>query len=173
MKWGIIITVILWQTSIARAEESEVDTDEKSEGTALALSTVPVAAAVVISIASADSAFDSDPSPGMKILAGGALAAGTLGPGFGHWYSGEIVSTGLVIRAGAIATGIGAGLALESGRDDLGLKLGTVTMLGFTTGVVWDIATARRAAREYNASVRTTIVPLAGDTTGVAVAGAF
>ena len=171
MKWGIIITVILWQASIARAEESE--TDEKSEGAALAMSTVPVVAAVVISIASADSAFDDDPSTGMKVLAGGALVGVTLGPSFGHWYSGEIVSTGLLIRGGAIATGIGAGFALESGRDDLGVALGTVTMLGFATGVVWDIATARRAAREYNASVQTTIVPLTGDTTGVEVAGAF
>lgn len=114
-----------------------------------------------------------------------SIAFGTAGaisilstPSMGHWYSGKIVTTGLIIRvAGALATAVG--VASVAGSDDgcsgcgIGLLLGYGGLATIATGVVYDIATAHKAARSYNDSQapRMSLVPTMAKHDGVTQTG--
>lgn len=116
--------------------------------------------------------------------------AGALGiwlaPSFGHWYAGQGWTTGLKWRlAGTAAATAGImWFAVECipGCDDgahPGLLLAIGGGVAFVGGVVNDIATAPRAAREHNARIEgwlrdVTVRPTFGSgRAGLAVGGRF
>jgi len=105
---------------------------------------------------------------GTRATVGGiiGLAGLTLGPSAGHWYCGEGVTPGLVMRVGAFV-GI-AGLAVADPHGENGLTwLGIFSAAGlFATGMIWDGVTLPRAVR------RTHVVPVITGN-GLALAGRF
>jgi hypothetical protein len=118
------------------------------------------------------------------VLTGAALAL--VGPSFGPWYSGKIITTGLELRlTGAAVTAVGVAIALNgdpfsSGRADAGAVVATAGGLVFLTGAILDFCEARSDARAYNHAHRSLrVAPLMAPTadghtsTGLAVGGAF
>ena len=118
------------------------------------------------------------------------VAAVVLGPSFGELYAGRGWTPGLSMRAGGLLLGaVGFGVALqECGADPEGScdpTAGGVIFLGgaalFIAGGVYDIVTAPRAARAWNAShaQELLVVPTAlhdargGAAPGLTVAGTF
>jgi hypothetical protein len=154
-------------TSIARA-------GEKDEGTALTLSIVPVAAAAVAGIATAGDAFDEHPSTGTQVAQWSALAGMAIGPSFGHWYAGDAIPTGLVIRGTGIAMALGAVALGDNGHEDLAIGVAITGLVAFDVGVVYDLWTVRGAARTHNQRDHAmSVAPLVGDTRGMAFATTF
>lgn len=110
-----------------------------------------------------------------------------LAPSFGHWYAGDGWTTGLKWRlAGAGAATLGimwvAVDCIGSGCEDdfhPGLMLAIGGGVSFFGGMVHDIATAPRAAREHNARIEgrlrdVTVSPTFGSgRAGVALSGRF
>ena len=105
------------------------------------------------------------------------IAGMVLGPSAGHWYAGEGVTTGLLLRGGAaVATG-----ALVLG--DPHLERPAPTLLGllgavgvWEVGVIWDAWTLPRAIRRHNRALEVQVAPLVtthGVTPGVTLAGRF
>lgn len=80
--------------------------------------------------------------------AGGLIMVVT--PSFGHWYAGDWISFGLILRgAGAGLVVLAAASAEGDGDNVLGqLLLGMGT---FGAGVIYDLVTAGGAANRYNA----------------------
>jgi hypothetical protein len=150
-------------TTTARAETAEL----KSERTATAATVAGTLAPIAMMVAASQV---DDAAAGPLALAG---AAGlVLAPSAGHWYSGEIMTRGLVLRLAGVMVATSAlimafdddcllycpGAAprpIISHSDpegDNGMMAG-LALVGaglFVAGVVHDIATADDAAREYN-----------------------
>ena len=122
---------------------------------------------------------------------GAMLTAGSIGiwvaPSFGHWYAGEGWTTGLKWRvggAGAAAFGM-MWVAVDCMNSDCidtvhpGVALAIGGGVAFVGGVVHDIATTKRAAREHNARAMgrvqdVTLRPTFGSgRTGFALSGRF
>jgi hypothetical protein len=168
---AIAISCLLAVTTAAHAD---TDTPEapKSEDTAFWLSAGGTLGAVgLIGLGAAVSAVfpaDADNPPrlakvplhnwGNGIAAAGVLATG-LAPSLGQWYSHDFWTAGLGLRmAGVVVMGVGAASATCVDAADLDCSSShgtadTLVVIGAVTygaGVIYDIATARRAAREYN-----------------------
>jgi hypothetical protein len=122
---------------------------------------------------------------------GAMLTAGSIGiwvaPSFGHWYAGEGWTTGLKWRiggAGAAVFGV-MWTAIDCMSSDCndtahpGMFLAIGGGVAFVGGIVYDVATAKRAAREHNARITgrvqdVTMRPTFGSgTTGFALSGRF
>lgn len=164
----------------ARAEHDEPD-DAKSPGTATALAvggTLLPAAAIALGF----SVVDDNPGLGSLAITTGTIGLG-LGPSAGHWYAGKSVTGGLGLRVlGAAVAGAGAMKAM----DDCFLETQPCSSVGdsimvagaavFVGGVVWDIATADNAARDWNRrhGVSVSVAPTVTDrSAGITLVGAF
>lgn len=152
----------------------------KNEDTAFALSLGGTAASAALIIGGA-----SSNSPGLA-LAG--VASSLVTPSLGQWYAGKPLTAGMGIRAAsAVATIVGFGQALScldeqdcQTPDSAGYLL-FGGLAGYAVGTIYDIATAKDAAREYNAQHgwHVTVAPTAlrtasgQSTMGVGIGGSF
>ncbi len=108
--------------------------------------------------------------------AGVIAAAGmVLGPSAGHWYAGEGVTTGLVLRGAAATSVVFLALRdphLESPVLTIG---GLIAAVGvWETGVIWDLVTLPRAVRRHNRNVELLLAPVVTDrSAGLAISGAW
>jgi hypothetical protein len=164
-----VIALSLLAPSIARAEERDPDT-------ALQLSIVGTLTAVVVAIPAGD-LHNSDWKIGLPLL-----AAIEVLPSAGHIYAGDYVSPGLV---GRVAGGGLLVLALADPFHHDGLEIvsdtartvglgGLALMVG---GTIYDVVSARSAARRYNAR-KLELAPTAfatanGPVAGVGLGGRF
>jgi hypothetical protein len=158
------------------ASTAHADEVSKSPATALALSAGGTAASVAALIY----ASSRDTAPEANTVAVLGLGGLLVTPSLGHWYAGEKASTGLLIRAGGGAIVLAAALmALEcranntcDDRPTGALLIGGATWI--LVGAIWDVATAPRAARRWNARHAVSIVPTVTPAgAGLAVGGAF
>ncbi len=103
------------------------------------------------------------------------IAGMVLGPSAGHWYAGEGVTTGLVLRATA-ATAV-TFLALRDPRldDPVPTIGGLILALGvWETGVIWDLVTVPGAVRRHNRKLDLVVAPVVTDrSAGLALVGAW
>ncbi len=156
---------------------SAAHADEKSEGTALSLSVVPVIAGFVGMIVASnaeDGPLDDDPSTAKSVAIAGAFGVLALGPSVGHWYAGELWSVGLALRAGGVASALTAVAFGKHGHDDIGIGFAIGANALFAGGVVYDLWTVRSVVRKRNHHEPSAmIVPVVGDTTGLAFATTF
>jgi hypothetical protein len=160
----VVIIVLLALSSIAHAEPQP---ERKSRGIALALA----AAGTIVPGVVIGAGFDQKNT--MMILGGtGTLM---LSPSLGHWYAGEVFTTGMGVRI------VGGGLALlsaaylstgDSGSNFLGFTLiGGVSLLA--TGTLMDVIAAPRAVDDWNAEHVEVTVVKTGNGYGLGVVGAF
>lgn len=162
---------------VARLASAD-DRGPKSETTAEVLS---VSTGLLLPTGLSLAAYTQDTSTGRMMLEG-ALAATIVGPTVGHWYSGRYWTNATTVRiAGSVATL--AGIRLLSTDCDgsctaLGGGLVGAGLIALVGGAFYDVATASRSAREYNArqfTVAPVALPAAGGGTamGFGVAGTF
>ena len=153
----------------------------KSEDTALELSLGRTAASAVLIVAGFSSNNDG--------LALAGMASSLVTPSLGQWYAGKPLTAGMGIRAAsAVATVVGLGEALQclDTEDDCHTPDSAGYLLfgglaGYAVGTIYDIATAKSAAREYNAKHgwQVTVAPTAmrtasgQSTMGVGIGGSF
>jgi hypothetical protein len=101
------------------------------------------------------------------------MAGLVLGPSAGHWYAGEGVTTGLVLRGSAV-TGM-VFLALRDPHLETPVLTvgGLIAALGvWETGVIWDLVKLPRAVRRHNRKVDMLVAPVVTDrSTGLALSG--
>lgn len=172
-KLAAVITTLLATTTVAAAQPTEVA--EKSEQSAFGLALLGTAAPLALTIAGASTNQDG-------LTRAGALGM-LIGPSAGHWYAGKIVTTGMAVR-GAGTLVMLAGVAQAIGNidceDSCSSGGGTLMAAGgllFLGGTIHDLATAGRAAREWNAThlaVGPTVVGTGGRSTlGIGARVAF
>jgi hypothetical protein len=159
-----VIVVLLAVSSIAHAESKP---ERKSRGIALALA----AAGTIVPVAVIAAGFD-DKNVTMMLAGTGTLM---LSPSLGHWYAGEVFTTGMGVRI------VGGGLALlsaaylangDSGSNFLGFTLiGGISLLG--AGTLMDVVAAPRAVDAWNAEHVEVTVVKTGNGYGLGVAGTF
>lgn len=152
----------------------------KSEDTAFALSLGGTAASAALIVGG----FSSN-NAGLA-LAG--MASSLVTPSLGQWYAGKPLTAGMGIRAAsAVATIVGFGEALSCLDEencqtpDSAAYLLFGGLAGYAVGTIYDLATAKDAAREYNAKHgwRVTVAPTAlrtasgQSTMGVGIGGSF
>ena len=152
--------------------------EEKSEGTALALSLGTTAAAWGLV------ALGSESKKWEDIASYGALTT-IFTPSIGHWYAGKFFTRGMGVRLGGAASALmGVGVALsecpilgsdpdcESTAGGVLIGLGAVL---FAVGTIDDIVTAPGRVREYNRRLHdVAVVPAVHDGgAGLALAGRF
>jgi hypothetical protein len=120
--------------------------------------------------------FEDDHLSPMTAIGVAGLA---LGPSLGHVYAGEYFTGGLALRAAGMTAGIlGIGEAARCGEEDCS-RAGAVTALvlggaAFAAGILWDVATAPRAARRWNERRGISIAPVVTDDgAGVTLGGSF
>lgn len=143
----------------------------KQRGTAILATT----GGMVLPVLVGGIAGDHWRSPGAEKTVTLVVATAIVFPSAGHWYTGELGVTGMVIRAaGAIPAGIATVAWVDGDRSNsnsLLIKLGSLTVL---TGVGYDFVTSARAVdrwnREHDAIVTMTKI---GDGYGVGLAGTF
>lgn len=150
----------------ARAE------DHKSADEALALSGGVTLLSGILVAATVE---DDDLSPMTAI----GLAGLALGPSLGHVYAGEYLTGGLALRAAGMTVAI---LGLREGTtcadgDCIAKGAVAAAVLGgaaFAAGIIWDVATAPRAARRWNERHGLSIAPVVTDDgAGVTLGGSF
>lgn len=163
-----ILIALCLLTSIAHA-----DAEPKSPKLATVLSTMPT----VIGYATVAGVLLSDERGGDARVAftmGGTLAI--VGPSLGNFYAENYSPAGMSMRAAALGIGFSAMFVIAAECEDLepcpGYPVGKV-FLGsaaalFLGGTIYDIATAGRDARRYNAKWR-----LAPTGNGVSIVGTF
>ena len=162
----IAALAILVTPAAARAE------GHKSPEEALALSGGVTLLSGILVAATAE---DDHLSP-MTAIGIGGLA---LGPSLGHLYAGEYITGGLALRAAGLTAAIlGYREAASCSSGDCNAPAGvTVALLGagaFAAGILWDVATAPRAARRWNERRGTTIAPvITDDDVGIMLGGSF
>lgn len=177
--WTVV--ALACTTAIARADDG-VPTP-RSETAAFELSLGGTAASVALVIAG------STNNNADLVLAG--LATSLVTPSLGQWYSGQPLTTGMAIRAAsAVVTIAGIGQALScsdessSPAPNCGSGAGVLMLgglVGYASGTIYDIATAGRAARDYNdahglrvhVSPGVLHTPSGSSTMGVGIGGTF
>ncbi len=156
------------------ASASEID--GKSASSALLLSLGGTAASAGLYLVGVQR---EDP----KFLVVGGLS-GVLAPSFGHWYAGSYLTPGLGMRLGGAAlVGLGFSMSFSYPDEDHSTKAKVGEAIGIAGiglvagGVIYDIATAGRAAKRWNAKhlqVAPSVVSSGTQTTlGLGVSGAF
>ena len=190
-----VLAATLLPASLAHADDGEAPgqtpmmqpgvtagtTAPKNEDTAFALSLGGTAASAALTVAG----FSSD--SGGLALAG--LASSLVTPSLGEWYAGKPLTAGMGIRAvSAVVTVVGFGESLacidtddECHTPDSAGYLLLGGLVGYAAGSIYDIATAKRTAREYNESHgwHVTLAPAAvrtasgQSTMGVGIGGTF
>jgi len=174
----VVAAAALCAPTLAHADDG--DEGPKDPSTALALSlggTVASGALVAIGAGMNNSS-----------VAGFGVLSSLVTPSLGEWYAGKPVTLGMGLRAAsAIAFVAGASEAFKcfdesdtschNNNTEAGLLL-LGGIAGYATGTIYDIATAKDAAREYNVHhlqlaptyMRT---PSGNATMGVGIAGTF
>lgn len=150
-------------------------TEEKSEQAALGLSLLGTIAPFMVTVA----AVSSDQP---ELALAGAVGM-LIGPSLGHWYAGQYVTGGLLIRGAGAALVLGG---LVQALDDFGCEGScgsegaTLALAGaavFIGGTLYDLATAGRAAREWNEKHLDmgpmVVSSVSGPVAGLGVAGSF
>jgi len=173
---GPATLILALLASTARAEEAD-----KSPAIALLLS----AGGAVVSFGVAGYGAMLETERGMEResdrYAAIALAGLLVAPSFGHWYAGDALPTGLLVRAGGGALLLTAYAMATECRTDASCagdhSARVVALAGggaILAGVLWDIATAPRAARRWNARHDLAITPaLTSGGAGLALGGSF
>jgi hypothetical protein len=103
-------------------------------------------------------------------------ASSLITPSIGEFYAGRYLTTGMGIRAASAAL-IWASAANSQGSSNALVVTG---MLGYATGVVWDIVDAGHAANDYNRrhAINVTVSPTvitqpSGPVIGMGLGGSF
>jgi uncharacterized membrane protein YfcA len=170
MKLAAVALLALLLPSIAHAND-EPDTRDPGNALALSIAGTFVGAAVLIPTGSMK---NEDWKVGIPLLALAEVL-----PSVGHFYAGNYVSPGLVTR---LVGGAMIVIALKDPFESDQIVSGNARALGISGmlltlgGTVYDIATAGREARRYNArtvSVTPAIATSEGMSPGFAVAGRF
>ena len=177
--WTVVALAVT--CTIARADDGAPT--PKSETTAFELSLGGTAASAALVM------IGGKTNNGDVVLFG--LASSLVTPSLGEWYSGQPLTTGMAVRAAsAVATiaGVSGVLSCSSEFSDNPHDCGSGPALlllgglaGYATGTIYDIATAGRAAREYNDAhglrmrVTPTVMrtPSGASTMGVGIGGTF
>ena len=168
------VAVLVLAARIASAEP-----DTRSENTALLLSLGGTAASVAM-IASGE---HNHSNGGDSLVTIGVLST-LVTPSFGHWYAGDYLTAGMGIRAASAASmlvGVGQIVSCEGTDHSCDNSAGFFIiggLIGYGAGALYDIATAPRAARRYNAEHRTFVMPTvlnppSGPVMGVGIGGSF
>jgi hypothetical protein len=164
-----------------------VELEEKSPGMALALSLGGTIGTIALASLGGD---DGDGNPALGTI--GALGL-WVAPSFGHWYAGDGWTTGLSYRLGGTGAilvgaiwaasscndGVDDGTSRDDDCEDPGLIVAGGGAIAFVGGIIYDIATAPRAARQHNERQRARLQGLAlqpaisRDHTGFALSGRF
>ncbi|KAB2906617.1 MAG: hypothetical protein F9K40_06275 [Kofleriaceae bacterium] len=126
-----------------------------------------------LAVAALGESCKSDACAGTTGMIG--LAGLVLGPSTGHWYAGEGVTTGLVLRGAATTATVFLALRdphLESPVVTIG---GLILAAGvMETGILWDLFTLPRAVRRHNRDLDLLLTPVVTDrAAGLALAGAW
>ncbi len=154
------------------------ESDGKSANTALALSLGGTAASVGLYLAGVQR---EDP----KLLVAGGLSS-LFTPALGHWYAGSYATPGMGMRVGGgllIAVGFSMSFKGFPSEQERGAEATVGEVIGiagiglFAGGVIYDIATAGRAAKRWNAKhmqLAPSVVSSGAHTTmGIGLSGAF
>jgi len=177
-----LAAVAVLAATLTAAAPAHAETDPpKSETTALALSLGGSLASVGLMAAAFSDLVHEDETTAH--LFGAGLLSLAITPSLGHIYSGKVLTGGLALRAGGAALAlVGLAQALDCGLIEVRRSCGffesgeAAVVLGGTVaaaGVIWDIATAPRAARRFNEK-HVTLVPAApGASLGLSLAGRF
>jgi len=160
---------------VGNAHADEEVPPPKSEDTAFLLSAGPTVGAAML-VGAGIGLRESNRTVGQEAIGVGVLALGVT-PSFGEWYSGSYFTVGMGMRfAGTLLAGVGAVrgacLDLECSSSNKGESMLVAGGLVFALGAVYDVATARGAARKYNRHRSVAIVPTAHGT-GLAISGSF
>jgi hypothetical protein len=180
-KLVMTVLALALTTTVVRADDGAPT--PKSETTAFELSLGGTAASAALVLAG------SETNNGDLMLFG--LASSLVTPSLGQWYSGQPLTTGMAIRAAsAVVTiaGLGEALGCSSDFSDTPHSCGNGPgymmlggLIGYAGGTIYDIATAGRAARDYNDAhglrmrVSPTVMhtPSGASTMGVGIGGTF
>jgi hypothetical protein len=151
-----LLSLTILFTLVARTASAQTPAapapDDKSPGTALALS-------IGVTVAGAGMTFAGVESDSQALGLSG-LAIATLGPTTGHWYAGDLFTWGLaarVVGAGVFAIGVGGldfGIDAPSNTTNDNTTAAILMISGALLaggGAAYDIVTAPRAVREHNA----------------------
>lgn len=176
MPRSLAVLAALALTSRVAAADDQL----KNPDTALAWSVAGTAASVGVVAIGAQTHNSS--------LVGWGVLSSLLTPSLGEWYAGKYVTAGMGLRllGGAVAIA-GVAQAFEtscyidcnsSSSSTSGGGLVLVGLATFAGGTLYDIATARSAARDYNTSHRLTVLPTvlhppSGPVYGLGVGGRF
>lgn len=179
IRLSVVLVLIARVAAADPTEPSEI----KNPDTALALSVGATAVSVGMVALGTQHGSSGD------LIAVGVLSS-LVTPSLGHWYAGDYFTTGLGIRLISAATFVGGVAEVfasscwdspcneNTGGAQTGAVLAIMGMIGYGTGTVLDIATAPKAAREYNARHRlvvtpTLLTPPSGPVMGVGIGGRF
>ena len=165
---------VLLLAMLGTAHADEEMPPPKSEDMAFLLSAAPTVGAAVL-VGAGLGLRESNKTLGQDAIGVGVLALG-ISPSFGEWYAESYFTPGMGLRfAGTVIAGLGAirgaCLDLDCSRNNKGESMLVAGGLVFALGAVYDVATARGAARSYNRH-RVTVVP-ATHGTGLAISGSF
>lgn len=173
MKLAVVAALTATLAAPAHAEPEE--SSPKSETTALALSLGGTLASAGLMAYG----LSRGPEKAGVAMFDVGLASALITPSLGHFYAGKVMTTGLVLRgAGAAIAAVGAAQSLgcwdntcnawDSGLVALGVGASVAAV-----GAIWDIATAPKAARDYNAR-HVRIAPIGpGGSIGLGFMGEF
>jgi hypothetical protein len=181
MKLALSIALVGLSSGVAAADPEA--SDQKDPGVAVAMSLVGLGISTAATV---------EGIRGSNLTLGfGGLASTLITPSFGEWYAGELGTAGMALRAGSAALLIG-GMSAEvacggSGPNTCQLQGGMVALgvLGYTAGIIYDVATAPRAARRYNARhaatpqppritpMPTVLTPPSGPVMGLGIGGSL
>src|SRR5262249_45011568 len=147
------------------ARDPAADPDARDPAIATTLSIGGTLAGVATLIAA--SQLHQDDNIDAAVLGGVTFL--TLGPSFGHWYSGRIVTWGLGARAAGLVgltIGVSRMFACESwdgpgpcDKDKNAAAFGWGGAALFVGGTIYDLVTASSAAEDYNRDHGLTVAP--------------
>ncbi len=176
---AVIVAVILVLAGSARADESAPPTSEDTAFWLSAGGTLGAGALIGLGAAlNAARGRDSSSNVGSALLTAGAFGLG-LAPSFGEWYAHDYFTIGMGLRlVGMVVAGAGAldnrcidAADLDCSHPGGGNDVLIAGVAIYGAGAIYDLATARRAARAYNRE-HAVIVPVALHGPGGLVPGA-
>jgi hypothetical protein len=170
---GAVLSTLMFTTRLALADPAP---EPKDRSTAFLLSLGGTAASLSLVLAGADNSNEW--------LLGAGLISSLFTPAAGRIYAGCLFTPGLGIRL------VSAGLAVAAFKealDDEGNRgnnertrvLFFAGVIGYASGIVYDIATVGRAVDDYNQRLRLhvtpTVIPTAssGPAVGLGIGGSF
>ena len=172
---GIVVRVLAFPVHFAAADTAAPEL--KSRNTATLLSFGGTLTSIGVIAFGGHSANDP--------LTAAGLVSALIAPSAGQIYAGEVVTVGMGIRAAAIGAGVGGYQMLldcltEGGtcrHGALSITLITAGLVGYTTGAMYDVATAGAAVDRHNRRVQLQVAPIlataSGPAVGIGLGGSF